>query len=371
MTQKYAKIFNLQTKNDFTANFDEITHNSAFQTLNDKFTVKPFFVKYKALKNFLALFSYFIQLVTVAVSFVCVVALLEPLMPSPAAYTLSFVVLVLIEGLKRLTFSPAVAEWLQFRAFATFQICLCVIAMTASVYLTYKGGHDTVFTLTAKPTLISSDSLTSSDKSRITTLNSQLSDVKRLQTWKEKLTPKGAKNYEKILSQIETIENRVSNKESRASSSNDKTLSDHLNSTQSKALTFRYVTVLLDLLLLLILAWLEYYDFRSFTELATLPAQTPADAKGTVKTHTTGSNNAISQNAYKQDTTSESRATVKNLAVPNETNVQNISVPACEHCATPYDRKTTFQKYCSDQCRIAAWEKRHGRTLKIKKNFSK
>jgi hypothetical protein len=372
MTQKYAKIFNLQTKNDFAANFNQITESNDFQNLNDKFTVKPFFVKYKAFKRFLNVFSYLIHCITIAVSFICVVALLTPLMPAVAAYLLSFVVLVLIESLKRFTFSPTVTEWLQFRAVAYFQICLCVVAMSASVYLTYKGGHDTVFTLSTKPIFINSDSLTSSDKSRITTLTNQLGEIKRLQSWNGKLTPKGAKNYEKVLSQLETIEKRVSAKEDRATSSNDKILSDHQSTTESRAVTFRYVTVLLDFLLLIFLAWLEYYDFRSYTEFATINETTDkntAEPPPASKKDITYNYNALRNND--NGTATESRAVAQNLSVKSDVSVQkrNYVIIACQHCKNDYERKTTFQKYCSEKCRITAWEQRNGTTLRTKNKF--
>jgi hypothetical protein len=35
----------------------------------------------------------------------------------------------------------------------------------------------------------------------------------------------------------------------------------------------------------------------------------------------------------------------------------------CEHCGTPFTKKHWNAKYCSDACRIAAWEARTGKTL--------
>lgn len=39
---------------------------------------------------------------------------------------------------------------------------------------------------------------------------------------------------------------------------------------------------------------------------------------------------------------------------------------ACQHCGTAYTRRTVWQKYCGEPCRIAAFEARTGRTVKRK-----
>lgn len=44
--------------------------------------------------------------------------------------------------------------------------------------------------------------------------------------------------------------------------------------------------------------------------------------------------------------------------------VSVINEKQCEHCSTPFIKKHWNAKYCSDACRIAAWEQRTGKTLK-------
>jgi hypothetical protein len=42
----------------------------------------------------------------------------------------------------------------------------------------------------------------------------------------------------------------------------------------------------------------------------------------------------------------------------------------CLYCANEYEKRTTFQKYCSEQCRVSAWETNTGRNLKKGKHTS-
>lgn len=39
-------------------------------------------------------------------------------------------------------------------------------------------------------------------------------------------------------------------------------------------------------------------------------------------------------------------------------------IGACENCGKDYVRRTTWQRYCSEECRVSAWESKTGKTLK-------
>lgn len=38
----------------------------------------------------------------------------------------------------------------------------------------------------------------------------------------------------------------------------------------------------------------------------------------------------------------------------------------CAHCGSDYERRVTWQKYCSEPCRVAAYELRTGKKLKVR-----
>lgn len=41
-----------------------------------------------------------------------------------------------------------------------------------------------------------------------------------------------------------------------------------------------------------------------------------------------------------------------------------VVVLDCQRCGKPFERRTTFQKFCSEDCRVKSWEERTGRPLK-------
>ena len=49
------KIFDFSTHSEFDQSFEQLQNNVEFQRLNDKFKVKPFYLKYKGLKTLLLL----------------------------------------------------------------------------------------------------------------------------------------------------------------------------------------------------------------------------------------------------------------------------------------------------------------------------
>jgi hypothetical protein len=51
----------------------------------------------------------------------------------------------------------------------------------------------------------------------------------------------------------------------------------------------------------------------------------------------------------------------------NVNNGERGKKKACEHCGTLFTKKHWNARYCSDECRIAAWELRTGKTFKFKK----
>ena len=192
------KVFDFQTQSEFDQSFEQLQNNVGFQRLNDKFKVKPFYLKYKGVKMFFSAFSYFIQIITVTVSFVCVAAMLTPLMNIYLAYAITVLSLIGIELLKRLTFKPTVKEFLQFHKVALFSLFLSLSMLSVSLWLTWNGGKETVFLLSDAPELLNVDSLTGYEKTRIKELTGQLSEIKRTQSWKGVLTPKGQTSYNRV-----------------------------------------------------------------------------------------------------------------------------------------------------------------------------
>ncbi len=44
----------------------------------------------------------------------------------------------------------------------------------------------------------------------------------------------------------------------------------------------------------------------------------------------------------------------------------NTKTAACVHCGKQYERRTTWQKYCTELCKIQAYELRTGKQWRVK-----
>jgi len=346
-----SKIIKLESFNQYKGNYDAVQDSATFDALNDKFSVKPYFIEYRPLKTVLVGVSYLVQLVTVAVSFIALYAILAPLTNAAAAGIISGLLLIAIEAVKRLTFAPTVKNYLQFKKVALFSLVLSVSMLCVSLWLTWNGSHETVYQLTAPPTLLSIQDATATDQDKVKGLTRQLSDIKKSQSWKGKLTATGQRSFNAIAKQLETIETRISAKETAIQAKNDAATMTHDKKTAGNAGALRYITLILDILLFVLLAWLEYYDYRSFAEYAQHDAPVRIDA---MRRDAKSIENAPDQEPPRAIVTGFHRSQDQQHTAPD----------ICQYCAAGYTRKTTFQKYCSEQCRVQSWQERTGKELK-------
>lgn len=110
------------------------------------------------------------------------------------------------------------------------------------------------------------------------------------------------------------------------------------------------VAVVAELLFLLCTGFILYFLFRQYAE------NSPEVEQDATKGHTGIKHSAAAIHS-----------TTANLGADRA--VYKVSTghgATCEHCGTAYHRRTTFQKFCSEGCRVAAWEGKTGRVLKTK-----
>ena len=155
---------------------------------------------------------------------------------------------------------------MQFRRVNGLKAVTICAFVFLSIALSYLGAKDSVKLFTPSVFLTNIDSVKGSYQSRIATLESRLSDVKKTQSWHGKLTPQGQKTYNAITAQISLIESDMLDNANRLTSKNDLATDDHSSKTEIKSHYFGIFTLALDVSLIGLLFFLEYYDFRSFAE---------------------------------------------------------------------------------------------------------
>ncbi len=263
------KNLNFKTSSEFNAAYQAFIDSSLSKNLSEKFRVKPFFEQYEMLRKVVLYSTYFIHAFAVATSFIGVyffaMNIIKNMWLSGIGATLF---LVLIEWLKRLTIPTAIKEWLQFKKVRVFLICAGLALASTSLLLSYFGAHTTIQVGTPTAALTDTEPLRKDYKSRIKDLQKSKREIKATMSWEGTLTPQGAKAYNEVTKQIGQIESQMNTYLNRTDDENRQIKEKHATSTDKMSSNFSAFTVIFDLLLIVAFWFLEYYDYRSFTEFA-------------------------------------------------------------------------------------------------------
>ena len=284
---------NLQipTTNQYEDAYEQFVDDSLFERLQDKYRVKPFYLRYKSLRQVTLMSSYGVNVFSAATAFTCVFVFLNTLLQNNVvAGLLAIGFLAVLELFKRLMIPDFVKNILQFRKVNWLKGFIIVLLMLFSVTLSYFGARESVALFTPKVELTDVESTKEDAKSRIAMLETRLNDIRKTQSWRGKLTPKGQKSYNRVTEQIAQIESDMLQNTNRIIGKNDELLVKHTESTNVNAHVFGVLTLILDFSLILLLAFSEYYDYRSLAEFIKL--------KTTDKHDTNPQNDATNSNIF-------------------------------------------------------------------------
>lgn len=82
-------------------------------------------------------------------------------------------------------------------------------------------------------------------------------------------------------------------------------------------------------------------------------------------------NNAMSNYAMRKDDDLKPRVSLEKSVTTGNNALRNSYAMSktvnCVHCSQPFERRTTWHKYCSELCKIKAYEVRTGKQWKGKK----
>jgi len=382
---------------DIDKTTSKITDARLVNSISERYKAQAHHVETKNQRVFVIAFSYFIHVLSFAVSFAAAFALMVQVMPKTIAFLVSALVLFFIELGKRFCIVPAVRQFTTKRKFDLFSILISICLLCASLYLNYNGAIETVSLTDEAPTLIKGDSVTNNDRQYISDIKAQIKETKKHYSWHGILTEKGRKETEHLNAMLAGVQNRISKTTDRANAENDKTTATHESKLTERSTALKFATVFLDLLLVVFIFFLESLDYQSYLHLLELqkknvpqgnaPSNNNAPNNNTkiVNDNRYGfsENNALDRptigfKSYNNEADNENRLTkivndnrndTKNdISNDNRNETKIVSADAfCEHCEEPYKRNHKKQKYCSEPCRIEAWELRTDKTFRKSK----
>ena len=380
---------------DIDKTTSKITDARLVNSISERYKAQAHHVETKTQRIFVIAFSYFIHVLSFAVSFAAAFTLMVQVMPRSIAFIVSTLILFFIELGKRFCIIPAVRQYTIKRKFDLFSILISICLLCASLYLNYNGAIETVSLTDEAPTLIKGDSVTNNDRQYIGDIHAQIKDTKKHYSWHGKLTEKGREETEHLNAMLAGVQNRISKTTDRTNAENDKTTATHESKLTERSTALKFATVFLDLLLVVFIFFLESLDYQSYLHLLELQKKNvpqgnapsnalQSNAFGTMQNANAMliNNNDIQRNKIgfrHYSTQTEEPLLNAHYAISreenkalNETLLRNEYaepiIKICQHCGKDYERKTTWQKYCKEICKIEAHELRTGKKFTKRKS---
>jgi len=261
----------IQTKDSFKDAFNAFKQSAQFQSLQDKYTVKPYYRRNRPLKQVVQISSFLLNCLSAVTASACLFLFFNSiLMFASISALLAGAFVLVIEALKRLSLHPIFKRFLQFGEISIMQISFVLALGAFSACLSYNGAHQLVTTLTPAPVLQDVSQIRQPYKTQIAKLEAKQADLKNISSWRGKLTRPAQKTYQSIEKQIAEAQAAMMQATQVAQSQNDKTMKVSQSQTSTTAGAFAVISFIFDFLLCVCIWYLEFYDFRSFAEFANI-----------------------------------------------------------------------------------------------------
>jgi hypothetical protein len=379
------------TSNPFSEHFAKFGNTRLFDRLQNKFTPKPYYYQYRTLRAVVLGASFLFHLLSAATAAALVFLFVGKLIPSQlAAGAVTLTALAALELSKRETSGRFFHDALQFGKLSPGLLVVVLALAAVSTACSFFGAERAVRALTPPPDLLAADTVTAPVREQIAAIDGQIADAQK-NTWQGKLTTRAQKTVERLTRQREALTNELIRQQTRTDTRNDATETEHATTTEANASGFALFTLCSEVLLILCLWFLQYYDYRAFAEYCGKPTGKQPDTSGasavqavTFSTNGHGSanghhsaNGALPANnagrrpiGFHQppDNGNELRYRARDnekrydapSAAPEVLEVDK-SLKPCEQCGTLFRYRTTWQKFCTNDCKLAYHEAKHGR----------
>lgn len=367
-----------KTTNPHSEDFVQFENTRLMDRLQKKFTPKPYWKNYALLRGVVLVTSFLFNVLSAATAAVLVFFLLRSLIENDlAAGAITAGILLALELVKRETGTRFFSDFLQFRKMSPGLAAVVVLMMGISCASSFFGAKRAVKEFSKPAATFKADSATAPLFAQVTAADAQIlaaSQIKR----KGVVTASAQRSIERLSKQKETALAEIARLQKRADDQTDTAILDHDLATKINAAGFGAITLCSEVLLLLCLFYLQFYDYRSFVEFCEPESnQDAAHAPGVrLDTHTPAALNgkAVAQN-FRADTegvrftipapeTTRARdySMGNNSSSNTETHYVEVdtSLKPCAWCNTPFRPKTTRHIYCTTECKFAENESRHG-----------
>ena len=352
------------TTNPHSDNFTQFENTRLMSRLGKKFTPKPYWKNYALLRGVVLFSSYIFNVLSAATAAALVFFTLRALLGSDiVAGAITAAALVALELVKRETGTRLFSDLLQFRKMSPGLAGVVVLMMGLSTTASYFGAKRAVTEFTPPPATVRADTLTAPLLAQVTAADQQIKAAAQMKK-KGVVTASAQRTIERLSRQKETALGEVARIQARTDTRNDNAETKHELSTKINANGFAAITLTSELLLLLCLWYLQFYDYRSFVEFCEKGTTTPPDGNAPPIPATTRQNATTQNGAHvlhaRADVLRSTDQSPNFALLPNQR--------TCEHCAAVYIYGHARQKFCTEKCRVESWQIKNGKEIRHRIN---
>jgi len=364
----------IPTENPHSQHHKEFANSRLFKRLEEKHQPKPYWKQYQGIYRAIVGTSFLFNILSALTASAVVFFFIQGLTGSAtASAVITVLLLAVLEYMKRETAAKLFHGYLQFKSAAFGLVATVVLLSAISTTASYFGAAQIVESLTPPPALADVAEETSGIEGQIAGIDQQIQAAQR-NTWQGKLTPRAQRTVERLTESRAALTDELTRTRERVDIANDELAETHTGEMTTNASTFALFTLICEIALIACLYFMQYYDYRSFSEYAISRDKNAQNAHaGTqngYRTQGTQNGSAGTHNGYRtQPVTNETQQRPIGFqygaAKQHTQNVtQNVTQNRfCAHCGTAYIYGHSRQKFCSDACRIKNWKQKTGQEL--------
>lgn len=373
----------IPTENPHSRHHKEFSNQRLFKRLEEKHQPKPYWKQYQGIYRAIVGTSFLFNILSALTASAVVFFFIQGLTGSAtASAVITALLLSVLEYMKRETGAKLFHGYLQFKTAAFGLVATVVLLSAISTAASYFGAAQIVESLTPPPALADVAEETSGIESQIAGIDQQIQAAQR-NTWQGKLTPRAQRTVERLTDSRAALTDELTRTRERVDMANDELAETHTGEMTTNASTFALFTLICELSLIACLYFMQYYDYRSFSEYA-ISRNAQNAHSGTQSGYRTQGTQNGTQNGYAgthgthrtQTATNETQTRPIGFQYGQErSHTENVTENVtkgptkgtesrfCSHCGTAYIYGHNRQKFCSDACRIKNWKTKTGREL--------
>jgi hypothetical protein len=348
----------LATSNPHTELHKQFNNKRLFERLKEKHTPKPYWKQFRTMYFAVYGASFLFNALSACTAAALVYFFIFGLTGSViASGVMTATGLAVLEFLKRETSAKLFHTYLQFKTAAPGLIAAAIALAAISTTAAYFGAEATVKQFTPPPVLMDESAELERIDNQIKSIDEQMTAA-QANNWKGIMTNRAQKTAAQLTAAKERLTAERIRIRERTDTKNDQTEQQHTQTTTANGQQFAVFTLISEIMLLICLYYLQYYDWRSFAEYAHAQTTTGQPTElATSNPHT---------DRLKQKQLNGEPAKIGFVYGLNKRATQNVTERKCERCSRAYIHGHARQKYCSDTCRVESWQERTGRRLSKK-----